>query len=201
MSAIQKVAITEPLVDVVDNAQVVTNYYCSKEKFPGGAICRFHAGCSCHPLLWVQQQELEGLVGMSMERFFSHSRSKGSYCSYWSCQNGKDCVMPGLYAMVEAAAVLGGVTRMTVSLVVIMFEITGSLEFIVPTMVVTMFAKWIGDAISKGDALTVKKGEEMTSYFSVAPNARNECDLDFKIKMEFHGDLCDFVEENIYTVR
>ncbi|VDO18020.1 unnamed protein product, partial [Brugia timori] len=38
---------------------------------------------------------------------------------------------------------------MTVSLVVIMFELTGSLEFIVPTMVATMFAKWIGDAFYK----------------------------------------------------
>lgn len=36
---------------------------------------------------------------------------------------------------------------MTVSLVVIMFELTGSLEFIVPTMVAVMFAKWVGDAI------------------------------------------------------
>ncbi|MFH4979986.1 hypothetical protein AB6A40_006695 [Gnathostoma spinigerum] len=38
---------------------------------------------------------------------------------------------------------------MTVSLVVIMFELTGSLEFIVPTMVAVMFAKWVGDAIYK----------------------------------------------------
>lgn len=47
-------------------------------------------------------------------------------------------MMPGLYAMVGAAAVLGGVTRMTVSLVVIMFELTGSLQFIVPTMAAVM---------------------------------------------------------------
>ncbi|KAL1284709.1 H(+)/Cl(-) exchange transporter [Trichinella pseudospiralis] len=51
--------------------------------------------------------------------------------------------------MVGAAAVLGGVTRMTVSLVVIMFELTGSLEFIVPTMAAVMFAKWIGDAFDR----------------------------------------------------
>uniref|UniRef100_A0A915PCK5 Chloride channel protein n=1 Tax=Meloidogyne floridensis TaxID=298350 RepID=A0A915PCK5_9BILA len=38
---------------------------------------------------------------------------------------------------------------MTVSLVVIMFELTGSLEFIVPTMAAVMFAKWVGDAIYK----------------------------------------------------
>lgn len=30
-----------------------------------------------------------------------------------------------------------------------MFELTGSLEFIVPTMAAVMFAKWIGDALVK----------------------------------------------------
>lgn len=36
-----------------------------------------------------------------------------------------------------------------VSLVVIMFELTGSVEFIVPTMAAVMFAKWVGDAIDR----------------------------------------------------
>lgn len=74
------------------------------------------------------------------------------YDSEWwwsaSCESDTACVRPGLYAMVGAAAVLGGVTRMTVSLVVIMFELTGRLEFIVPMMAAVMFAKWIGDAIN-----------------------------------------------------
>jgi len=86
------------------------------------------------------------LLGIKVESFVSAlQKTSGSY--YWACQIGKDCVMPGLYAIVGAAAVLGGVTRMTVSMVVIMFELTGSLEFIVPTMVAVMFAKWVGDAI------------------------------------------------------
>ncbi|KAI1718411.1 voltage gated chloride channel domain-containing protein [Ditylenchus destructor] len=89
------------------------------------------------------------LVGIKVEDITYAFQQDPQYGEFWACQIGKDCVMPGLYAMVGAAAVLGGVTRMTVSLVVIMFELTGSLEFIVPTMVAVMFAKWVGDAILK----------------------------------------------------
>ncbi len=66
------------------------------------------------------------------------------------CTSGTTCVTPGLYAMVGAAAVLAGVTRMTISLVVIMFELTGGLQYIVPLMAATMTAKWIGDAFNQG---------------------------------------------------
>ncbi|XP_057312951.1 H(+)/Cl(-) exchange transporter 4-like isoform X2 [Hydractinia symbiolongicarpus] len=59
------------------------------------------------------------------------------------------CILPGLYAMIGAAATLGGVTRMTVSLVVIMFELTGGLTYIVPLMVAVMTSKWVGDALGK----------------------------------------------------
>ena len=48
--------------------------------------------------------------------------------------------------MVGAAASLSGVTRMTVSLVVIMYELTGGLLYIVPLMVGTMTAKWVADS-------------------------------------------------------
>lgn len=65
------------------------------------------------------------------------------------CNEGHTCVTPGLYAMVGAAAALGGVTRMTVSLVVIMFELTGGLQYIVPLMAAVMTAKWVGDAFGR----------------------------------------------------
>uniref|UniRef100_A0A8C9W822 Chloride channel protein n=1 Tax=Scleropages formosus TaxID=113540 RepID=A0A8C9W822_SCLFO len=65
------------------------------------------------------------------------------------CRPGADCVTPGLYAMVGAAACLGGVTRMTVSLVVIMFELTGGLEYIVPLMAAAVTSKWVGDAFGR----------------------------------------------------
>jgi chloride channel 3/4/5 len=56
------------------------------------------------------------------------------------------CVIPGVYAMVGAAASLAGVTRTTVSLVVIMFELTHSLTYAVPIMAAVMISKWTSDA-------------------------------------------------------
>ncbi|GMR49126.1 hypothetical protein PMAYCL1PPCAC_19321, partial [Pristionchus mayeri] len=50
------------------------------------------------------------------------------------------------------------------------------------------------------DALTVKRGEELKGVFTCAPNARNERELDFKIKVSFHGKACDLEEENTYTM-
>ncbi|CAJ0954683.1 unnamed protein product [Ranitomeya imitator] len=42
-----------------------------------------------------------------------------------------------------------GATRMTVSLVVIMFELTGGLEYIVPLMAAAMTSKWVADALGR----------------------------------------------------
>ena len=45
-----------------------------------------------------------------------------------SCGTASRCVTPGLYAVIGAAAVMGGVTRITISMVVIMVEVTGGLQ-------------------------------------------------------------------------
>ncbi|KAI1316774.1 hypothetical protein EDD11_009512 [Mortierella claussenii] len=66
-----------------------------------------------------------------------------------SCLPDVPCVTPGSYAMVGAAAFMGGVTRMTVSLVIIMFELTGALTYVLPIMIVVMTSKWVGDAFGK----------------------------------------------------
>lgn len=76
-------------------------------------------------------------------------RSVGDTFMFSVCSGETLCVNPALYAVVGAAAVLGGVTRMTVSLAVIMFEVTGGLDIIVPIMVGVMCAKWCGDAFAK----------------------------------------------------
>ncbi|XP_043913433.1 H(+)/Cl(-) exchange transporter 5 isoform X1 [Protopterus annectens] len=87
------------------------------------------------------------LLGVGMEQL-AYYNSDWSIFKSW-CSHGADCITPGLYAMVGAAACLGGVTRMTVSLVVIMFELTGGLEYIVPLMAAAMTSKWVADAIGR----------------------------------------------------
>jgi len=57
-------------------------------------------------------------------------------------------ISPGIFAMVGAAAFLAGMSRMTVSLTVIMFELTGEVDYIPPFMIAILVAKWIADALS-----------------------------------------------------
>ncbi|ERL84881.1 hypothetical protein D910_02304 [Dendroctonus ponderosae] len=87
------------------------------------------------------------IVGILMEQL-AYNYPKNWFFS-GECSSGEDCITPGLYAMVGAAAVLGGVTRMTVSLVVIMFELTGGVRYIVPLMAAAMASKWVGDALGR----------------------------------------------------
>lgn len=57
-------------------------------------------------------------------------------------------ISPGIFAMVGAASFLAGVSRMTVSLAVIMFELTGEVDYIPPFMIAIMVSKWVADALS-----------------------------------------------------
>ena len=65
------------------------------------------------------------------------------------CEPDIPCITPGTYAIIGAASALGGVTRMTVSIVVIMFELTGALTYVLPIMIAVMISKWVGDAFGK----------------------------------------------------
>ncbi|KAL8762656.1 MAG: hypothetical protein Q9184_001363 [Pyrenodesmia sp. 2 TL-2023] len=66
-----------------------------------------------------------------------------------TCEPDVPCITPGTYAIIGAASALGGVTRMTVSIVVIMFELTGALTYVLPIMIAVMISKWVGDAFGK----------------------------------------------------
>ncbi|KAH7412872.1 chloride channel-like protein 3 [Cadophora sp. MPI-SDFR-AT-0126] len=85
-------------------------------------------------------------VGIIME-IWVHNHP--NFFPFSSCEPDMACVTPGTYAIIGAAAALGGVTRMTVSIVVIMFELTGALTYVLPIMIAVMASKWVGDAFGK----------------------------------------------------
>ncbi|PBP23508.1 voltage gated chloride channel [Diplocarpon rosae] len=67
-----------------------------------------------------------------------------------ACEPDVPCITPGTYAFLGAAAALSGIMHITVSVVVIMFELTGALTYILPTMVVVGVTKAISELFGKG---------------------------------------------------
>ncbi|KAI9734338.1 MAG: hypothetical protein M1834_002444 [Cirrosporium novae-zelandiae] len=89
------------------------------------------------------------LYGRALGLLVSHYQlSHPKYLIFSTCEPDIPCVTPGTYAIIGAASALGGVTRMTVSIVVIMFELTGALPYVLPIMISIMIAKWTGDAFN-----------------------------------------------------
>ncbi|KAJ3392558.1 glycerol ethanol, ferric requiring protein [Lobulomyces angularis] len=94
------------------------------------------------------------ILGISVESVQKRNPEIGFFSS---CHPDKPCVTPGMYSLLGAIAALGGVTRMTgsnqvhifikflVSLTVIMFELTGTLNYIIPCMICLMVSKLVGD--------------------------------------------------------
>lgn len=50
-------------------------------------------------------------------------------------------ITPGTYAFLGSAAALSGITNMTLTVVVVMFELTGAFNYIIPTMLVVAFTR------------------------------------------------------------
>ncbi|KAJ1869782.1 Structural maintenance of chromosomes protein 3 [Coemansia sp. RSA 990] len=66
-----------------------------------------------------------------------------------ACQPDVPCITPGVYALVGAASMLASTTRMTVTVVVIMFELTDALIYVLPIMLAVTVSKSVADAFGK----------------------------------------------------
>ncbi|RMZ92470.1 hypothetical protein DV736_g278, partial [Chaetothyriales sp. CBS 134916] len=84
-----------------------------------------------------------GILVQTLHETFPHS-------SFFSaCAPDGPCITPGTYAFLGAGAALSGIMHLTVSVVVIMFELTGALTYILPTMIVVGVTKAVGSRFSK----------------------------------------------------
>jgi chloride channel 7 len=57
---------------------------------------------------------------------------------------------PGTYALIGSLACLGGISRITISLAVIMIETTGDLQYGLPLVVTLIAAQWFGNMFNEG---------------------------------------------------
>lgn len=77
------------------------------------------------------------------------------------------CIQPGVYGLIAAGSTMCGVTRLSVTLAVILFELTGSLDYVLPFSLAILVAKWTADAV-----------EPLSIYVSPAsqiPSSTCEC--------------------------
>ncbi|EJT81892.1 chloride channel protein 3 [Gaeumannomyces tritici R3-111a-1] len=115
--------------------------------------------------IYVPSMVVGGLLG----RLIGHAAqylvlSTPNWAVWGSCARIGDagCIQPGVYGLIAAGSTMCGVTRLSVTLAVILFELTGSLDYVLPFSLAILVAKWTADAIeplSIYDLLT-----EMNSY-------------------------------------
>ena len=91
------------------------------------------------------------------------------------------CVTPGVYALVAAGATMCGVTRLSVALAVILFELTGSLDHVLPFSLAILCAKWTADAV------------EPLSIYDLLTDMNSYPFLDNKVHPVFDTELLDIV--------
>lgn len=83
------------------------------------------------------------LSGAAFGRLFGHLLQKLD-------NNNGTFADSGTYALMGAAAVLGGMARMTISLTVILLEATGDMQYVLPLMTTLMCARFTGNVFNEG---------------------------------------------------
>ncbi|EDK36766.2 hypothetical protein PGUG_00864 [Meyerozyma guilliermondii ATCC 6260] len=86
-------------------------------------------------------------IGTLVEAFYNSHKSSPIFAT---CLDKETCVIPGTYAFLGAGAALSGITHLTVTVVIIMFELTGAVRYIIPTMIVVAITKIINDKWGHG---------------------------------------------------
>jgi chloride channel 3/4/5 len=62
-----------------------------------------------------------------------------------SCPINAPCIIPGVYSILGAIGAFGGITKLNLSLTVLMFELTGTPDYVIPCMITLVAAKTTSD--------------------------------------------------------
>lgn len=119
------------------------------------------------------------MVGHSVQWLTLTYPDCGLFASCPHDGNPESCVVPGVYALVAAGATMCGVTRLSVTLAVILFELTGSLEHVLPFSLGVLIAKWTADAL------------EPLSIYDLLTDMNSYPFLDSKVRPVFTTELGD----------
>lgn len=100
--------------------------------------------------IYVPSMVVGGLMGRTIGHMVQWVVMRFPHWGVWgSCPlvDESTCIQPGVYGLIAAGATMCGVTRLSVTLAVILFEITGSLDYVLPFSLAILVAKWTADAI------------------------------------------------------
>ncbi|KJZ72840.1 hypothetical protein HIM_07784 [Hirsutella minnesotensis 3608] len=134
--------------------------------------------------IYVPSMVCGGLLG----RLFGHLvqwmvMAEPNWAIFGKCATSMEgtCIQPGVYGLIAAGATMCGTTRLSVTLAVILFELTGSLDYVLPFSLSVLVAKWTADAI------------EPRSIYDLLTSMNSYPFLDNKHKPVFTGDLEDIM--------
>ncbi|KAM0436050.1 hypothetical protein ACHAPT_002942 [Fusarium lateritium] len=134
--------------------------------------------------IYVPSMVVGGLMGRIVGHLVQWAVLRVPDWGVWGdCAFSQDgsCIQPGVYGLIAAGATMCGVTRLSVTLAVILFELTGSLDYVLPFSLAILVAKWTADAI------------EPNSIYDLLTSMNSYPFLDNKHKPIFTEDLADIV--------
>lgn len=129
------------------------------------------------------------MVGIMVKALYQAYPKSGMFAY---CKPDIPCITPGTYAFLGAAAALSGVMRITVSVVVIMFELTGALTYILPTMIVILVTKAVGDIMG-----TTGIADEMIRFNRYPYLESEELDYSVPVSTVMRQDLTVLTEKGM----
>ncbi|KAF2400681.1 hypothetical protein EJ06DRAFT_402204 [Trichodelitschia bisporula] len=139
--------------------------------------------------IYVPSMVVGGLLGRIVGHIVQYLALNYSHTGLFGSCSPADapemCVVPGVYAMVGAGATMCGITRLSVTLAVILFELTGSLDHVLPFSIGVLVSKWTADAL------------EPLSIYDLLTDMNSYPFLDNKMRPLFTNELGDIVSKRV----